>query len=131
MLQVRSTEQSNKLGQGRTDTQVITKPWGSYKVLHEDVDVKIKLLYVKKGEAISLQYHKLRIERWLILKGSGVVEVGDHYEIVRKGSKMYIPALMVHRITAAEDLTILEVQEGICKEEDIVRLEDKYDRCNS
>ena len=82
-------------------------------------------------EMISLQYHNHRSEHWVVVKGSGTV-ICDHNTIeISVDNHFYVPMKSVHRIinNSDQELIIIEVQIGTrIDEEDIVRLEDKYDR---
>jgi len=107
----------------------VDKPWGWYKDLERHHNVVIKKIYVKPFKRISLQKHAHRDEFWYILSGSGEVIVGDENLLANPGVSFIIGRGMVHRITAKSDgITFLEVQEGECREDDIVRLEDDYNR---
>ena len=110
--------------------EITARPWGNFSTIAVGDNYKIKILYIKKGEMISLQYHEKRIERWQILKGKGIIDVNFQKENVQKDNYIRIPMFVPHRVEAIEDLTILEIQEGECDETDIVRLEDKYGRSN-
>ena len=107
----------------------IDKPWGWYKDLERHHNVVIKKIYVKPFKRISLQKHAYRDEFWYILSGSGEVIVGNENLLANPGVSFIIGRGEIHRITANSDgITFLEVQEGECREDDIVRLEDDYNR---
>ena len=107
----------------------IDKPWGWYKDLERHHNVVIKKIYVKPLKRISLQKHAYRDEFWYILSGSGEVIVGNENLPANPGVSFIIGRGEIHRITANSDgITFLEVQEGECREDDIVRLEDDYNR---
>jgi len=107
----------------------IDKPWGWYKDLERHHNVVIKKIHVKPFKRISLQKHAHRDEFWYILSGSGKVIVGNETIPANPSSTFIIGRGEVHRIEAnADGITFLEVQEGECKEDDIIRLEDDYNR---
>ena len=107
------------------------RPWGFYENLYQDNGYKVKRLVVSKGKKISLQYHYKRAEYWTIVNGRGTVILGNDSLPVYPGKTVYVPTQCHHRVIAnkGEDITIIEVQLGDeCVEEDIVRIEDDYDR---
>jgi mannose-6-phosphate isomerase-like protein (cupin superfamily) len=105
------------------------KPWGTHKVLYDTETYKVKLLYVYKGERISLQKHKNRVETWVVIKGHPKVVKGDLHTHLKPEDSIKIEKGEIHRIEAPEDdVTIIEVQQGICEEEDIERIQDDYKR---
>ena len=55
--------------------QIEHKPWGSYEVLLDEPNYKVKRIVVDAYQRFSLQYHKHREEHWVIVGGSGTVEI--------------------------------------------------------
>lgn len=107
------------------------RPWGEYWVL-EDADThKVKKVYVKPGGRLSLQYHRHRAEVWTIITGVGTVTLNDEVKDYYPGEVVRIPRGANHRIQnrGTEDLYFIEVQYGsYFGEDDIVRIEDDYNR---
>jgi mannose-6-phosphate isomerase len=91
-----------------------------------------KLLFVKAGESLSLQFHNVKDEAWYVLEGRAKLELGApgepmlSKEVVGRGAAFHLPPGTVHRLTAVDDTTILEV--STTELDDIVRLEDRYGR---
>jgi len=107
------------------------RPWGHYENLFEWDDHKIKELIVNPGERLSLQKHKRRAEHWTVVSGEALVTVGDNEIQLKAGQSVDVPKEAVHRIFNPGDipLVIVEVQMGdYFGEDDIIRLEDDYDR---
>jgi mannose-6-phosphate isomerase len=107
------------------------RPWGSYTVLQADSKYQVKKLFVKPGMRLSLQTHKYRAEHWLIVSGSGLVQLNDEVIEVQHGYSVDIPIGTKHRIscTSSEPLVFIEVQTGSnFDEQDIVRFEDDFGR---
>ena len=52
------------------DIEEHVRPWGSYEVLLDSEDCKVKRLYIKKGQRPSYQYHHKRSETWTIITGT-------------------------------------------------------------
>ncbi len=107
------------------------RPWGSYEVLLDAPDHKVKQLLVKPGKRLSYQMHARRSEHWFIVHGTGVVTLNDTPVAVGAGSAIDIALGASHRIenTGADALVFVEVQHGeYFGEDDIVRLEDDFGR---
>ena len=110
----------------------VDKPWG-YELIWAEAERYVgKVLYVKAGESLSLQFHRVKDESWLVRDGRARVELGSagdavlNEEVVGPGACFRFPPGTVHRVTAIEDTTILEVSTPDL--EDVVRLEDRYGR---
>ena len=115
-------------------TQIHTKgfrPWGSYKVLHEDEGYKVKRIIVKPNSRLSLQKHKHRNEHWVVVKGTATVTNGDKTFDLLENQSTYIPAGELHRLENKTDqeVIIIEAQVGsYVGEDDIERIQDDYQR---
>src|SRR5919197_3755610 len=110
----------------------VEKPWG-YELIWADADAYVgKVLFVKAGESLSLQFHRQKDESWLVQQGRAKLELGAagdpvlKEEIVSAGAAFRYRPGTVHRVTALEDTTILEVSTP--QLDDVVRLEDAYGR---
>ena len=111
--------------------QKVTRPWGTYEVLSDEDNHKVKRLVVFPGKRLSLQRHQHRVEHWFIIQGSGLATLGEKQYQVKPGMSVDVHKQMVHRIqnTGQEDLIFIEVQTGTYfGEDDIERLEDDYGR---
>jgi mannose-1-phosphate guanylyltransferase/mannose-6-phosphate isomerase len=109
----------------------VFRPWGSYTVLEDAADCKVKRLTVKPGHVLSLQYHHRRSEHWTVVRGTAKVRVGDVETVLERNQGTFIPIGVVHRLEnpGSEDLHLIETQCGdYFGEDDIVRLEDVYGR---
>jgi mannose-6-phosphate isomerase-like protein (cupin superfamily) len=110
----------------------ITKcPWGSFEVLSEATDHKVKKIVVEPGGCLSLQLHNKRSEHWFVVSGVGVAVVDGKKKSLRAGRSIDIPKAAKHRVqnSSDENLIIIEVQTGeYCGDDDIERFEDKYGR---
>lgn len=106
-----------------------TRPWGEFREYAHNQPVTVKTILVKKGQALSLQYHHKRSEFWRVLSGHPLITVDMQVYDAKPADEFFIEAGMRHRISAPEDeVEILEVAFGEFDEEDIVRLEDNYGR---
>lgn len=109
----------------------VNRPWGTYTTLKEEGGYKVKRITVRPGESLSLQYHDHRAEHWTVVRGHGVVQIGDVEYPTGPGEYRYIPLREHHRLTnkGEEELVLIEVQIGdYLGEDDIVRLQDNYGR---
>ena len=107
------------------------RPWGTYEVLLDDDNCKVKKIIVNPGENPSYQYHHKRSEDWIVVSGTGEVSLDENSFIVVAGDRVHVPVLSKHTIKncGEEDLVFIEIQTGsYFGEDDIVRLEDKYGR---
>jgi mannose-6-phosphate isomerase len=118
----------------RAEETIVEKPWG-YEIRWAVTDRYLgKILHVKRGEALSLQYHERKDEWLLIVKGCVDVELGlDAGELknhrMREGDSVHLAPLTRHRLTAVEDTDIYEVSTP--EIDDVVRLEDRYGRAGT
>jgi mannose-6-phosphate isomerase len=107
------------------------RPWGTFFVLHEALDYKIKRIEINPGQRLSYQYHNNRSEVWTIIKGKGTVTLDGEINNYQKGDTILIPKGSKHRIenNGKDKIVFIEVQTGsYFGEDDIVRLEDDYNR---
>ena len=106
------------------------RPWGSFKVILDEESVKIKKITVKPNETLSLQLHRHRDEWWKVIQGIGEVQLGNKTIEIRERDSIEIERFSVHRVSniGTTDLVFVEVQTGVCQEDDIIRLEDVYGR---
>jgi mannose-6-phosphate isomerase len=112
--------------------QLVDKPWGHELIWAKADAYAGKILFVKAGEALSLQFHREKDESWYFLEGRAELELGDvgqavtKTEVVAAGAAFRFRPGTVHRVRALEDTRILEVSTP--QLEDVVRLEDAYGR---
>jgi len=105
------------------------RPWGWFKVLQRGDNYCVKELFVEPDMRISLQFHRYRTEDWVVVNGNGTITQGNLETECKVGDTFFIPIEQRHRITGGKKgITIIEVQRGKCVEDDIVRLEDDYNR---
>jgi mannose-6-phosphate isomerase-like protein (cupin superfamily) len=115
----------------QTTPRRIDKPWGWELVWAEADDYVGKLLFVRAGESLSLQYHERKDESWLVQQGRARLELGEvggELEVleIAPGDAYRFPPRTVHRVMALEDTTVVEVSTNHLT--DVVRLEDEYGR---
>jgi mannose-6-phosphate isomerase len=110
----------------------VEKPWG-YEIIWALSEAYCgKVLFVRAGQSLSLQFHREKDESWYVESGRAELQVGAVGEAVLKTEVLAAGAALrfrpgtVHRVTALEDTTILEVSTP--QIDDVVRLEDAYGR---
>ncbi|MFA5240812.1 MAG: mannose-1-phosphate guanylyltransferase/mannose-6-phosphate isomerase [Sulfuricella sp.] len=111
--------------------RTVARPWGTYTVLEESTNFKIKRIVVKPGAALSLQMHYHRSEHWVVVSGTASIVNDDKELLIRTNESTYIPAGHKHRLVnpGLMDLVMIEVQSGeYLGEDDIVRFDDVYGR---
>ena len=112
--------------------QTVARPWGTYSVIEERANFKIKRIEVKPGASLSLQMHHYRSEHWIVVNGTAKVVNGEKEFMVIANESTFIPAGTKHRLEnpGIIDLVMIEVQSGeYLGEDDIIRFEDNYGRC--
>ena len=114
------------------DARRVDKPWGWELIWAETERYAGKVLFVRAGESLSLQFHRFKDEAWFIQSGRAKVELGRTGDAVLNEEIVAAPAYFrfepgtVHRITALDDTTIVEVSTP--ELDDVVRLDDRYGR---
>jgi mannose-6-phosphate isomerase-like protein (cupin superfamily) len=110
----------------------VEKPWG-YELIWAHADDYVgKILFVRAGCALSLQYHDVKDETWYFQTGKAHVELaarpGEEPTrlVTEPGAAFHLRPGTIHRLTALEDTTVLEVSTPYL--DDIVRLDDRYGR---
>lgn len=105
------------------------RPWGRFEQFTDNEQSTVKVITIRRGGELSLQYHRKRREFWKILRGRPRVTIGDKTITAKAGDEFVIPRRIKHRISAPTSMVeVLEIAFGIFDEADIVRLEDRYGR---
>ena len=111
--------------------QKTEKPWGFELLFARTTKYAGKLIFVKKGHRLSLQYHEKKDESIYIHEGKALFETEQsdgHMEsiMLEPGQCIRIPPLTKHRLQAIDDTTLFEVSTP--ELQDVVRVEDDYGR---
>ncbi len=110
----------------------VDKPWGFELIWALSERYCGKVLFIRAGHALSLQFHREKDESWYVQQGRAELELaqpGDATpasEVVGPGAAFRLPPGTVHRVRALEDTSLLEVSTP--ELDDVVRLEDEYGR---
>ena len=107
------------------------RPWGSFTVLDEGENFKVKRIEVLPGKRLSYQKHAQREEHWMVVAGTANVTLDDEEITVRTGETVDVAVGAKHRVEnpGAEQLIFIEIQRGsYLGEDDIIRLSDDFGR---
>lgn len=107
------------------------RPWGTFTVLDEGENFKVKRIEVLPGKRLSYQKHAQRAEHWFVVQGTAKVTLDDREINVSAGEAIDIAVGSAHRVEnpGEELLVFIEVQRGsYLGEDDIVRLQDDFGR---
>lgn len=108
------------------------RPWGSFTVLDDCENYKVKRIEVLPGKRLSYQRHEHRAEHWFVTQGTAKVTLNDQIILVEAGGSVDIKVGDAHRVenpSEAHTLIFVEVQTGdYFGEDDIQRLEDDFGR---
>jgi mannose-6-phosphate isomerase len=113
----------------------VEKPWGYELIWALTSTYCGKVLFVRAGQSLSLQFHREKEESWFVQSGRATLELGDAGDgvlmqgVISAGAAFHYVPGTVHRVTAIEDTTILEVSTPHL--DDVVRLEDAYGRAGT
>jgi mannose-6-phosphate isomerase len=116
---------------GRHEPTRVEKPWG-HELIWASTDAYVgKVLHVRAGHALSLQYHERKDETIHLLRGRmrfWMGPLGGALEevVLEEGASFRIRPGTVHRMEAISDVDILEASTPHL--DDVVRLEDRYGR---
>jgi mannose-6-phosphate isomerase-like protein (cupin superfamily) len=111
------------------DKEFAIRDWGTWSVLKEYSNVKVKELVVKPGHSLSMQRHRHREELWFVLEGTatvGTLNISSDYDYytVEKLRTTTIRKKQWHQLQNKQDeiLRVVEFQYGdLCEEDDIER----------
>jgi mannose-1-phosphate guanylyltransferase/mannose-6-phosphate isomerase len=109
----------------------VDRPWGSFDTLALGDRFQVKRIVVKPGGILSLQKHHHRAEHWVVVAGTARVTVGESVSLLSENQSTYIALGEVHRLENPGKVpaVLIEVQTGsYLGEDDIIRLEDLYNR---
>ncbi len=109
----------------------VDKPWGREEIFAETDSYVGKILFIKQGEALSLQYHEHKEETLRVLDGRLELVIGTSIDdlsavTLDEGTVFHIAPGTLHRMVAISDCRLLEVSTN--QLDDVVRLEDRYGR---
>src|SRR5690348_9351150 len=95
-------------------SRTVEKPWGNELIWAETDRYVGKILHIKKGQSLSLQYHNRKDETVMVLSGKMAFEYyyeGESPQRIELGPRQpfHITPLLRHRMVALEDTDVVEV----------------------
>ena len=106
----------------------VDKPWG-HEIRWAINDKYLgKILHIDAGCRLSLQYHEQKDETIHVLEGSAIVHLDENVHILTTGQSLRIKPGQVHRFCAPEDGYTKLIEVSTPEIDDVVRLEDDWDR---
>ncbi|MCX5778144.1 MAG: cupin domain-containing protein [Elusimicrobia bacterium] len=113
--------------------KITKKPWGEEHLFAATKRYAGKMIFIKKGHRLSLQYHTFKDESFYLLRGRMKISLGTDArrlvtKIIKPGQVVHVPAKTVHRTEALIACWLIEVSSPELS--DIVRLDDDYNRIN-
>lgn len=109
--------------------KTVNKPWGGFRDLAENSGQwHLKTIFIKKGQRLSLQKHKLRSEFWIVLEGQAEAQKGKIVRRLNPQDYISIKKGEIHRLKGLTDVLVAEISFGKHSETDIERLADDYGR---
>lgn len=127
-----SQEQLDAVQSFAAPVRRVEKPWGYELIWALTDDYCGKILFVRAGEALSLQFHQLKDETIYLHEGLAELDLSDADEVepitvlALPGHSFRVRPGVVHRLRAVEDSLFLEVSTPHL--DDVVRIEDRYGR---
>jgi mannose-6-phosphate isomerase-like protein (cupin superfamily) len=111
--------------------RTVTKPWGHELIWAETPRYVGKILHIKAGEQLSLQYHQRKDETIMVLSGRLRFEHGASEQALATvelgpNEPFHIQPGLRHRMIALVDTDVVEVSTP--ELDDVVRLQDRYGR---
>jgi quercetin dioxygenase-like cupin family protein len=115
---------------GRSDITTVPKPWGHETIWAKTDQYVGKILHIKAGEALSVQYHTVKDETVYLMSGQLIYRIWENDQPkgvdLRIGQAFRITPGTVHQMEAVTDCDVLEVSTPHL--DDVVRLTDRYGR---
>ena len=116
----------------KDQTMFEQRPWGSFTILDELENFKVKRIEVLPGKRLSYQRHQKRAEHWFVVQGTAKVTLNGSEFLVKTGEAVDIATGMAHRVENphnSDTLIFIETQTGsYFGEDDIERLDDDFGR---
>jgi mannose-6-phosphate isomerase len=111
----------------------IEKPWGYEELVEYNKNYVVKKLFMKEGHSCSTQYHELKTETIMILKGILRIYIGNEiksldFKDYKEGEYITIKPYTIHKMMGVSDCIYMETSTNELW--DVIRLQDDYGRTN-
>ena len=107
----------------------VEKPWGYEDIWAETNSYAAKIIYISKGNRLSKQFHKRKVETIYVLSGILVnYDKDDEPSFYSEGEVLHIEPGRIHRFGATELESVTLVEVSTTELDDVIRLEDDYGR---
>lgn len=107
--------------------KIVEKPWGHEEWWAQTDKYVGKILYIKKGHRLSLQYHNVKDETMRVMSGEVLFTLGDRDIVMHPGDVVHVPPGTIHRMSAQSEYAVV-VEVSTPEVEDVVRVHDDYVR---
>jgi mannose-6-phosphate isomerase-like protein (cupin superfamily) len=106
------------------------RPWGKFRSYPHLQAGSLKIITVRPGRSLSLQYHRRRSELWVVLDPGLEVTLGERVWKPKRGEEIFVPRRLPHRLRCLgrRPGRVMELWIGRSSEGDIVRLQDDFGR---
>ena len=117
----------------KTFEKRIEKPWGYEELVEYNKNYVVKKLFMKEGHSCSTQYHELKTETIVVLKGILRIFIGNEiksleFKDYKEGEYITIKPYTIHKMMGISDCLYLETSTNELW--DVIRLQDDYGRTN-
>jgi mannose-1-phosphate guanylyltransferase len=107
--------------------KIVEKPWG-YEEWWAQTDKYVgKVLFIRHGHRLSLQYHNVKEETMRVMQGNLTFVLGDQVLQMKPGDTVHVVPGTIHRMEA-NDGDVMVVEVSTPEVEDVVRVQDDYQR---
>jgi len=111
----------------------IEKPWGYEELVEYNKNYVVKKLFMYEGHSCSTQYHELKTETIVVLKGILRIFIGNdlnslEFKDYMEGDNITIKPYMIHKMMGISDCLYMETSTNELW--DVIRLQDDYGRTN-
>jgi len=126
-------ENINIMNDTNEKTKIINKPWGYEELIEVNKNYVVKKLFMKEGHSCSTQYHELKTETIIILKGKLRIYIGKDIDTLEfkdynEGDYITIKPYTIHKMIGITDCLYMETSTNEIW--DVIRLQDDYGRLN-
>ena len=110
------------------------RPWGHEIRFAQNEKYLGKILFIRKGQRLSRQYHELKDETIFVQHGTLILELGSpdvssfETKTLNYGDRFRILPGVIHRFCAPDDAPVTLIEVSTPEIDDVVRLQDDYKR---